>query len=75
MSKRERSIPFNKITDFTVTQNLFEQILNLYNLRIQTAGAGYPQAEVSFVGLGDVNTPKSIISNKLKKWNLRNLLF
>ena len=64
--KRKRSIPFCKITDITISQNIFEQMFKLVNLRIHTAGMGGPQAEISFVGLEDASIPEKIISDVIK---------
>ncbi|MFA6269578.1 MAG: PH domain-containing protein [archaeon] len=64
LSKRERIISFDKITNLTVSQGLFEQMFSLFRLRIQTA---VEFGEVSFIGLSDIKTPKDIISQHMKR--------
>lgn len=61
--KSLRNIPFHKVTDLEVSQNLIDQILNIYRLKIQTAGTGMRKPEISFIGLKDAKTPENILSN------------
>jgi len=65
-SKRERSIMFNKITDVTISQNIFERMFKISKLHIHTAGTS-GRAEICFLGLGETNTPEKIISKHLKR--------
>lgn len=65
ISKRKRSIGFNKITDITVHQNVFEKMFSVSNLSIQTAGmSGRP--EITFLGIKDAAVPEKLL-RRLKK--------
>jgi len=72
--KRTRNVPFYKITDVEVNQNILEQLLQIYSLKIFTAGTGsvgrpgLEQAEVIFFGLKDADNPSGIIQSILKKY-------
>lgn len=69
--KRTRNVPYHKITDVEISQNIFEQILKIYTLRVHTAGMGGPMAEVRFIGLDDPREAEKIISKELKKFKGR----
>ena len=66
ISHRQREIPFNKITDVTISQNIFERMFGISNLQIQTASMG-GRPEISFMGITDAHTPKKIILKKISK--------
>ena len=64
-SKRSRNINFNKITDITIHQNIFEKMFNISNLGVQTAGmSGRP--EITFLGIKDPTKPEKLL-RKMKK--------
>ncbi len=65
ISRRQRSIDFNKITDTTIHQNIFERMFHVSNLGIQTAGMrGRP--EITFLGIEDTTEPQNLL-RKIKK--------
>ncbi len=73
----ERSIPYHKITDVEMSQNIVERILAISSLNIFTPGTasmypsspfGGPRAEISFVGLSDNETPATTINGILRKF-------
>jgi len=74
MVKRIRNVPFHKITDVEINQNIIEQVLGIYSLKIFTAGTGsvgrpgMEQAEITFFGIKDAETPANIIQGILKKY-------
>jgi len=74
MIRRLRSVPFYKITDLEINQNIVERMLGIYSLKIFTAGTaslgapGLEKAEIVFFGLTDAETPSGIIQNILKKY-------
>ena len=63
----ERSVPYHKITDVQVSQNLLEQFLGISTLSIFTPGTGTMQAEIAFVGLADAHEPAAIVNGQLTK--------
>ncbi len=73
----ERSVPYHKITDVEMSQNIIERIFGISSLKIFTPGTGsmYPafpfggqRAEISFVGLRDNETPAITINEILRKF-------
>jgi len=72
--RRRRSVPFHKITDVEVNQNIIEQGLGIWSLKIFTPGTGsvgvpgFEKAEIVFCGLLDADKPASIIQDTLKKF-------
>jgi uncharacterized membrane protein YdbT with pleckstrin-like domain len=66
--KRLRSVPYHKITDVEVSQNIIEQFLNLSTLRLHTAGMGTAMAEIRFIGIKDASTPEKAITRELNKF-------
>jgi uncharacterized membrane protein YdbT with pleckstrin-like domain len=63
--KRKKTIPFHKITDIEISQNIIEQIFNLYKINVHTASQGGPIAEISFFGLKEPKIPEKIINQIL----------
>lgn len=74
MVKRIKNVPFHKITDVEINQNIIEQLLGIYSLKIFTPGtgsvgkSGFEQAEIIFFGLKDAEAPANIVQGMLKKY-------
>lgn len=72
--RRVRSVPYHKITDVEINQNIIEQFLGIYSLKIFTPGTGsmgmpgFEKAEIIFYGLKDAEHPADIIQETLKKY-------
>ena len=70
----ERSVPYHKITDVEMSQNIVETALGISTLNIFTPGTGSvtgvggQRAELSFVGLKDHETPAETINNILRQY-------
>ena len=72
----EHSVPYHKITDVEMSQNLIERILGISSLKIFTPGTssmrvspfGGERAEITFVGLKDNETPARTINDILRKF-------
>lgn len=72
----ERSVPYHKVTDVEMSQNIIERALGISSLNIFTPGTGSVTtstlgksgAEISFVGLKDNETPADTINEILKKF-------
>ena len=70
--KVSKFVPFFKITNVEATSNLIEQLLGVSKLSIHTAGQalssqGFPFAEMTFEGIVDIETPKRLIYQCIKK--------
>ena len=62
------SVPFNKITNTEISQNLIEQFLGIYSFHIQTAGLGGVKVpEIIFVGLENASVPEKVLNDCLQK--------
>jgi len=76
LRKVVRSIPYHKITDVEMSQNIIERVLGISSLKIFTPGTGSmrvspfagQRAEISFVGLSDNETPAITINETLRKF-------
>ncbi len=74
MVKRLRNVPYHKITDVEINQNIAERILSIYSLKIFTPGTGsvgmpgFEKAEITFYGIKDAESPAQIIQETLKKY-------
>lgn len=72
----ERSVPYHKVTDVEMSQNIVERILDISTLKVFTPGTssmqtslfGGQRAEISFDGLKDNETPASTINEILRKF-------
>lgn len=70
----ERSVPYHKVTDVEMSQNIVERMLGISKLSIFTPGTasvgnspfGGPRAEISFVGLKDSESPAATINEILR---------
>ncbi len=68
LKKKQKYVPYKKITNVEVSQNLIEQILHISKLNFQTAGTGgQPIPEIVFEGLVNVETPKNIVYEHITK--------
>jgi uncharacterized membrane protein YdbT with pleckstrin-like domain len=72
--RRKRSVPYHKITDVEINQNIIERGLGISSLKVFTPGTGsagmpgFEKAEIAFYGLKDAEMPANIIQNILKKY-------
>lgn len=72
--RRIRSVPYHKITDVEINQNIIERSLGICSLKIFTPGTGsvgmpgFEKAEIIFYGLKDADTPSRIIQEIIKKY-------
>jgi len=64
--KKIKSVPYHKITDVSIFQNIIERMLGLSTLNIHTAGTGMQMPEIRFFGLAEPEKTQSIIVNELK---------
>lgn len=66
--KKKKNIPYHKVTDTAVSQNIIEQMVGISRLDIYTAGTGTKKSEISFVGLEDAEGPQQLINKILRKF-------
>lgn len=72
----ERSVPYHKITDVEMSQNIIERILGISSLKIFTPGTssmmtspfGGQRAEIAFVGLKNNEIPATTINEIIRKF-------
>lgn len=66
--RKQKFVPFFKITNVETTQNIIEQMLGINKLGFQTAGTGgRPTPEIVFEGLEDVEKPKQLVYQLIEK--------
>jgi uncharacterized membrane protein YdbT with pleckstrin-like domain len=72
----ERSVPYHKVTDVETSRNILEQALGIATVKVFTPGTasnrrspfGGTEAELTFVGLADGETPAATINEMLKRF-------
>jgi membrane protein YdbS with pleckstrin-like domain len=68
LTKREKFVPFFKVTNVDVLQPFIDQMLGIKRLGFQTAGAGQSNIpEITYPGLIDVDKPKQIVLKYIEK--------
>ena len=68
LTKREKFVPFFKVTNVDVLQPFVDQMLGIKRLGFQTAGAGQSNIpEITYPGLIDVDKPKQIVLKYIEK--------
>ena len=64
--KKIKSVPYHKVTDVSIYQNIIERALGITTLNVHTAGTGVQIPEIGFFGLRQPEKPHLIIVNELK---------
>ena len=64
--KKIKSVPYHKITDVSIFQNIIERLLNISTVNIHTAGTGMQIPEIRFFGMRNPEKPHSVVINELK---------
>lgn len=64
--KKIKSVPYHKVTDVSIFQNIIERALGISTVNIHTAGTGVQIPEIRFFGLRDPEKPHLIVVNELK---------
>jgi uncharacterized membrane protein YdbT with pleckstrin-like domain len=68
LTKREKFVPFYKITNVDVLQTFVDQMFGISRLGFQTAGQGAANIpEITFQGLTDAKKPKEIALKMIEK--------
>lgn len=64
--RKIKSVPYHKITDVSISQNILERVLGISKANVHTAGTGMQRPEIQFVGLINPERPQSIIVKELR---------
>jgi putative membrane protein len=64
--RKMKSVPYHKITDISITQNLIERLLGISSLNVHTAGTGTNRPEIRFFSLHNPERPQSILVKELR---------
>jgi len=68
LTKREKFVPFYKITNVDILQTLVDQMFGVKRLGFQTAGQGASNfPEITFQGLENADKPKEITLKMIEK--------
>lgn len=76
LCRKVHSVPFHKITDVEMSQNIVERMLGISSLGIYTPGTGSMgtgtaagrKPEIAYVGLADCETPAETINERLSQF-------
>lgn len=66
--KKWKNVPYHKVTDVVISQNIIEKLLGIFKFNIHTPGTGLTTPEISFVGICDPEKPKRIVLEILQKY-------
>lgn len=68
LTKTQQNIPFYAITDFALVRSLYDRILKMGAIKVQTAGQSHPQTsyEGKLTGLVEYENWHSILLDKVK---------
>lgn len=72
--KITKEVPFTKITDINISQNIIERLLGIYNLNIQTSGSkpfADSKPEIAFFSIDDPQTPRNLILQFVQQTKIR----
>ncbi len=61
-----KNVPYHKVTDVSIYQNIIERIIGISTLNVHTAGTGVQMPEIRFVGLYNPEKPHMFILKELK---------
>ena len=64
--KRIKSVPYHKVTDVSISQNIIERVVGISKANVHTAGTGMHRPEIQFVGLTEPEKSQSIVVNRLR---------
>jgi putative membrane protein len=63
-SRREREIPFERIQNVDVAQNVFQRALGIAEVRLETAGGGDSEAVLQYVSRPEATRLQELISDR-----------
>ena len=63
-SRREREIPFERIQNVDIAQNVFQRSLGIAEVRLETAGGGESEARLRYVSRPEATRLQELISDR-----------
>jgi len=64
LSRREREIPFERIQNVDIAQNVVQRALGIAEVRIETAGGGSSEARLQYVSRSEATRLQELISSR-----------
>jgi putative membrane protein len=72
-SRREREIPFERIQNVDIAQNVVQRLLGIAEVRLETAGGGGTEARLRYVSRTEANRLQELISDRKRGATERDL--
>ena len=66
-SRRDREIPFNRIQNIDIAQNVVQRAIGIAEVRIETAGGGDSEARLQYVKRSEATRLQELISDRKHK--------
>lgn len=63
-SRREREIPYGRIQNVDIAQNVFQRLFGIAEVRLETAGGGESEAQLQYVGLDEAQRLQESVSKR-----------
>ncbi len=63
-SRREREIPFHRIQNVDIEQNVVHRLLGIAEVRLETAGGGSTEAQLQYVSRTEADRLQDVISDR-----------
>lgn len=64
LSRREREIPFERIQNVDIAQNVFQRAIGIAEVRLETAGGGESEARLRYVSKSEATRLQELISKR-----------
>ena len=64
LSRREREIPFERIQNVDIAQNVVQRAIGIAEVRIETAGGGTSEAQLQYVSRSEATRLQELISSR-----------
>ena len=64
LSRREREIPFERVQNVDIAQNVFQRGLGIAEVRIETAGGGSSEARLRYVSRSEATRLQELVSRR-----------
>ena len=64
LSRREREIPFERIQNVDIAQNVFQRAIGIAEVRLETAGGGTSEARLRYVSKSEATRLQELISDR-----------
>lgn len=64
LSRRAREIPYGRIQNVDIRQNVLQRVLGIAEVRLETAGGGETEAQLRYVSLADAESVQEEVSRR-----------